>query len=59
MFYANLQTEAKMSDRTVVEIDLPLFPGYVFCCFSHSALGKAISTQGVIRIVGFGGSLQK
>jgi transcription antitermination factor NusG len=44
----------KWSDRTV-EIDFPLFPGYVFCRFSPSVLGKAISTQGVIRVVGFGG----
>jgi transcription antitermination factor NusG len=42
------------SDRTV-EIDFPLFPGYVFCCFGPAVLGKAISTRGVIRIVGFGG----
>jgi transcription antitermination factor NusG len=45
----------KWSDR-VVEIDFPLFPGYVFCCFNASALGKAISTQGVTRVVGFGGT---
>lgn len=45
----------KWSDR-VVEIDCPLFPGYVFCRFNNSVLGKAISTQGVIRIVSFGGT---
>jgi transcription antitermination factor NusG len=45
----------KWSDRTV-EIDFPLFPGYVFCRFDTSVLGKAISTQGVVRIVGFGGN---
>ena len=44
----------KWSDR-IVEIDFPLFPGYVFCRFNTSVLGKAISTQGVVRIVGFGG----
>jgi transcription antitermination factor NusG len=44
----------KWSDRTV-EIDLPLFPMYVFCYFSPSTLGKIIATQGVTRIVGFGG----
>lgn len=44
----------KWSDRTV-EVDFPLFPGYLFCRFSPTVLGKAISTQGVIRIVGFGG----
>jgi transcription antitermination factor NusG len=44
----------KWSDRTM-EIELPLFPTYVFCCLGSSALGKIVSTRGVIRIVGFGG----
>jgi transcription antitermination factor NusG len=49
------RSKRKWSDRIVV-IDFPLFPGYVFCRFNASALGKAISTQGVIRVVGFGGT---
>jgi len=44
----------KWSDRTV-EIELPLFPSYVFCRLGSSVLGKAISTSGVIKIVGFNG----
>jgi transcription antitermination factor NusG len=44
----------KWSDRTV-EVDLPLFPSYVFCRFGPSLMGKAISTPGVTKIVGFGG----
>jgi transcriptional antiterminator RfaH len=44
----------RWSDR-VVESELPLFPMYVFCRFNSFALGKAISTPGVTRIVGFGG----
>jgi transcription antitermination factor NusG len=44
----------KWSDRTV-EVDFPLFPMYVFCCLNSSSLGKAISTSGVIKIVGFDG----
>jgi transcription antitermination factor NusG len=44
----------KWSDRTV-EVELPLFPMYVFCRLSSSVLGKAISTSGVIKIVGFNG----
>jgi transcription antitermination factor NusG len=42
------------SDR-IVEVELPLFPTYVFCRFNQTALGKAIMTPGVIRIIGFGG----
>src|SRR5262245_55142542 len=42
------------SDR-VIEVELPLFPMYIFCRFNSSAIGKAISTPGVTRIVGFGG----
>jgi transcription antitermination factor NusG len=53
-FTPTYRLKRKWSDR-IVEIDLPLFPGYVFCCFNSSALGKAISTQGVVRVVGFGG----
>jgi transcription antitermination factor NusG len=44
----------KWSDRTV-EIDLPLFPMYIFCRLGPSVLGKAISTSGVVKIVGFNG----
>src|SRR5262245_44032370 len=44
----------RWSDRTV-ESELPLFPMYVFCRFNPHAMGKAISTPGVTRIVGFGG----
>jgi len=44
----------KWSDRSV-EIDLPLFPTYVFCHINPSVLGKVIATQGVTRVVGFGG----
>jgi transcription antitermination factor NusG len=44
----------RWSDRTV-EVELPLFPGYVFCQLSSSVLAKAVTTKGVIRVVGFGG----
>ena len=44
----------RWSDR-IVEIDSPLFPMYVFCRLNPSMQNKAISTPGVIRIVGFGG----
>jgi transcription antitermination factor NusG len=54
-FTPTYRRKRKWSDRTV-EIDFPLFPGYVFCRFNTSVLGKAVSTQGVVRIVGFGGN---
>src|SRR5215475_10475004 len=54
-FTPTYRLKRKWSDR-VVEIDFPLFPGYVFCRFNTSALGKAISTQGVTKVVGFGGT---
>jgi len=44
----------RWSDRTVT-IELPLFPRYVFCRFNPSAIGKAITTPGVSRIIRFGG----
>jgi transcriptional antiterminator RfaH len=53
-FTPTYKQRRKWSDRTV-EIDSPLFPMYVFCRFSSSVIGKAISTPGVTKIVGFGG----
>jgi transcription antitermination factor NusG len=44
----------RWSDR-VIEVELPLFPMYIFCRFNSSAIGKAVATPGVTRIVGFGG----
>ena len=34
----------------------PLFPGYVFCRVNLRAPGKVVSTPGVIRILGVGGT---
>jgi transcriptional antiterminator RfaH len=53
-FLPTYRQRRRWSDR-VVEVELPLFPTYVFFRFNHHALGKAIATSGVIRIVGFGG----
>ena len=44
----------RWSDR-VIEVELPIFPMYIFCRFNSSAIGKAIVTPGVTRVVGFGG----
>ena len=37
-----------------VEVELPLFPMYVFCCATPSLAGRVITTQGVTRLVTFG-----
>jgi len=47
------RTRRRWSDR-VVTIDLPLFPGYVFCRFDPRRRVPIVSTPGVIGIVGFG-----
>jgi transcription antitermination factor NusG len=44
----------RWTHRTVT-MELPLFPGYIFCRFDSSVSGTAVSTPGVSRIVGFGG----
>jgi transcription antitermination factor NusG len=41
------------SDRTQ-KVELPLFPGYVFCRFSYRERMHALNTPGVRSIVGFG-----
>jgi len=53
-FAPTYRQKRRWSDRTV-EIDFPLFPMYVFCRLNSAALGKVITTSGVLRIVGFGG----
>ena len=53
-FMPTYRQKRRWSDRTV-EIELPLFSMYVFCHLSPSALGKVVSTSGVVKIVGFGG----
>lgn len=42
------------SDRSKV-VDLPLFPGYVFCRIADAQRVLAVSSPGVTSIVGFGG----
>jgi transcription antitermination factor NusG len=47
------QTWRKRADRTK-QLDLPLFPGYVFCCFNPNKRGPILTTPGVVIIVGAG-----
>jgi transcription antitermination factor NusG len=48
------RSKRRWSDR-VKELDLPLFPGYLFCRFDvHGRLLPILTTPGVIGIVGAG-----
>lgn len=42
----------KWSGRTK-EVDLPLFPGYIFCRVDWDIKSRVLTTPGVVRIVGF------
>lgn len=46
----------RWSDRTR-ELQLPLFPGYVFSKFNPSKLGPVLSTPGIYDVVRFGRNL--
>lgn len=52
-FLPTYKVRRKWSDR-VRTLDMPLFPGYVFCRREEAA-GLIVATPQVIRIVGFGG----
>ena len=54
LFVPTYKAVRQWCDRTKM-MELPLFPGYVFCHFEASPLGLVASTPGVIRIVSFGG----
>src|SRR5262249_2061084 len=43
----------RWSDR-VKEVELPLFPGYLFCKFNPEERLPILKTPGVISVVGFG-----
>jgi transcription antitermination factor NusG len=48
------RSKRSWSDR-MATVDLPLFPGYVFCRFPDAQRLLAVSTPGVATVVGFGG----
>ena len=48
------KTRKRWSDR-VKEIDLPLFPGYVFCRFRFDQRIGVLDTPGISRVVSFNG----
>ncbi len=45
----------RWSDR-VKDLEVPLFPGYVFCRFRRMEKARALSTPSVLSVVGFGSS---
>lgn len=47
------RTKRKWTDR-IKQVDLPLFPGYVFCRFNPTTRSGVLNTPGVVDIVGFG-----
>jgi transcription antitermination factor NusG len=47
------RTRRRWSDR-VVTMELPLFPGYVFCRFDHNQRLPIVTTPGVVSVIGFG-----
>jgi transcription antitermination factor NusG len=47
----------KRSDRTV-EVEVPLFPGYLFCHFDALDRLPILKTSGVVSVVGIGGAPQ-
>lgn len=47
------RSQRRRFDRTV-ELDLPLFRGYVFCRWLHENRHPIVRVPGVVRIVGFG-----
>jgi transcription antitermination factor NusG len=49
------RSRRRWSDR-FKDLDLPLFPGYLFCRFGAAERLPIVTTPGVISIVGFGGT---
>lgn len=52
-FYPFYKVKRQWSDR-VKELDLPLFPGYVFCRFDPHRRLPVLTVPGVLSVVGMG-----
>ncbi len=55
-FLPTYRTRRRWSDR-IKQIELNLFPGYVFCRFGAEERSRILSTPGVTSIVAFGRTL--
>lgn len=53
--YLPLYTVRRQWSDRVQSVELPLFPGYVFCRFDYRRRLPVLTTPGVHSIVGFGG----
>ena len=53
VFSPSYRTKRKRVDR-IAEIEVPLFPGYVFCQFDPTKRLPILSTPGVVRVLGRG-----
>ena len=53
-FLPTYQCRRKWSDRVKV-VEMPLFPGYLFCRFDESDRVPVLQAPGVVHIVGLGG----
>ena len=51
LFVPHYKSKRRWSDRRV-DLELPLFPGYIFCRFDVRLRLAIITTPGVVRIVG-------
>ncbi len=52
-FFPTYKARRRWSDR-VKDVELPLFPGYLFCRFDPEDRFPVVKTPGVIQIVGIG-----
>lgn len=47
-------SRVKGRNREKFTVEMPLFPGYLFCKFNAGSLGEIVTTPGLVRIVGIG-----
>lgn len=53
--YLPLQKKMSVWSDRIKQIEIPLFPGYLFVQFSESERYQILNTPGIVRFVSFGG----